>query len=137
MTEASYENEVRSLEECLLRADVRESSERLGELLARDFVEFGSSGRIFNREEAIAAVQAGPSEQLQLADFKAKILAPGLVLATYTSTRVSSTGQQVSALRSSLWRFREGRWQVIFHQGTPVPDSRSKRAPNPVVRAGG
>ena len=54
-----------------------------------------------------------------LSDFEARLLAPGVALVTYKTTRRASPGQPASAaLRSSLWVERENRWQVIFHQGT-------------------
>lgn len=50
MTNASLENHLRELEERLLQTDVRKSPEELDQLLADDFVEIGSSGRLFNKK---------------------------------------------------------------------------------------
>lgn len=48
---------LRGLEEALLLPDVRKS-ERLVELLADNFVEFGSSGRIYTKADLVATLQA-------------------------------------------------------------------------------
>ncbi|MHB0981085.1 MAG: DUF4440 domain-containing protein [Thermoleophilia bacterium] len=50
----------RALEEALLDPAVRQFQARLSELTADDFVEFGSSGRVFGKSDVLdAAVQAG------------------------------------------------------------------------------
>ena len=108
-------DEIRSLEEALLTRGVRGSAAELGRLLADDFVEFGSSGRIYTRAEALSALAAAPSSgeaAAPLTDFNIRELAPHVVLATYRS------GQ---SLRSSLWRREAGGWRVAFHQGTRLP----------------
>jgi hypothetical protein len=47
-------------------------------------------------------------------------LAPGVVLVTYNAVRQDESEEQLAySLRSSIWRLSEGRWQMIFHQGTP------------------
>jgi hypothetical protein len=98
---------------------VRGSPERLAVLLAEDFVEFGSSGRVFNRTEIIAALAKETATKRSLTEFKATMLSEDVALVTYRATR-RSTGDAaaVSALRSSIWRRRDGRWQMVFHQGT-------------------
>jgi hypothetical protein len=42
---------LRSLEEQLLQSDIRRSAAKVGDLLADDFVEFGSSGRVFSKSD--------------------------------------------------------------------------------------
>jgi len=105
-------DEIRSLEEALLMRGGPRSAGDLGRLLADDFVEFGSSGRIYTRDEALFQLAAAPSPgqpAATLTDFSIRELAPHVVLATYRS------GQ---SLRSSLWRREAGGWRVVFHQGT-------------------
>jgi hypothetical protein len=47
---------LRDLEEQLLKPEVRTSRDRVGYLLADDFIEFGSSGRIFDKRGVIEAL---------------------------------------------------------------------------------
>lgn len=109
------------LEEKLLTPAIKSSHQALGRLLADEFIEFGSSGRVYNKEQIIDGLQSESGRVITLSDFQVRSLAPDVVLATYRSTdRISSEGHPKRALRSSIWRFDSGRWQMIFHQGTPI-----------------
>jgi len=105
------------LEEELLRPEVRRDPGRLGALLAEEFREFGASGRIFDRAAILRELATEESAKLSLAAFACQRLAPDIALVTYRSHREDTTGTR-EALRSSLWILRDGRWQVLFHQGT-------------------
>ena len=78
---------LRRLEEELLNPEVRRSPDQVGDLLSDDFVEFGSSGGVFNKQQVIEALeQEGPSDpaiRLSLVDFTARRLASDVVLVTY------------------------------------------------------
>jgi len=111
---------LRQLEERLLQPEVRRSAQDVAELLADEFIEFGSSGRKFTKPQIIESLQQELPTRLALREFRATTLAPGVVLVTYRAVRQSGSEEQgVSSLRSSIWRRSEGRWQMIFHQGTP------------------
>jgi hypothetical protein len=102
----------RDLEERLLLPSVRASPDEVATLLADEFIEFGSSGRIYHKQQIILLLQqeqGGP--QCTLADFSARRLAADVVLVTY---RVVES----RTIRSSIWRSTNGRWQMVFHQGT-------------------
>ena len=43
----------RKLEERLLQPEVRRSSDEAGKLLAADFIEFGSSGAVYSRQQIL------------------------------------------------------------------------------------
>jgi hypothetical protein len=111
---------IRQLEEKLLTASGRTSTEAIAELLADEFVEFGSSGHVFNKEQIIDSLQQDDGTcQRSLRDFEATLLAPGIVLAKYRVSRIDAAGNQpVESLRSSIWKLIDGRWQMVFHQGT-------------------
>lgn len=116
---------LRELEERLLASDVRSSREDLSDLLADDFVEFGRSGRVYDRRQAIEALSAeidrNASIERTASDFRISLLAQGVALLTYRSTRRSAAGESVAhSLRSSIWKLADGRWRMVFHQGTPA-----------------
>lgn len=116
-----------SLETSLHRPEVRSSPALVANLLADEFIEFGRSGRVYNKQITIEALQdesSSPIDPLpQVADFLASSLSSNVVLVTYKSTRASNGSQKSHAtLRSSIWKMEAGQWQMIFHQGTPVPD---------------
>jgi hypothetical protein len=116
--ERSQAESIRHLEERLLRPDVRKSARAVADLHADEFMEFGSSGRIFDKQEMIAALQDEPTIQRSLLDFKTMVLASEVVLTTYRAVRRTTGGQTTYTLGSSIWRLVEGRWQMVFHQGT-------------------
>jgi hypothetical protein len=115
----AVEKHLRHLEERLLQPDMRKAAEEVAELLTEDFIEFGSSGRIFHREELIESLQSEPTMQRSLTNFTTSVLAPGVVLATYRVIRHDpAEAQPAYSLRSSIWKLIDGRWRILFHQGT-------------------
>ena len=103
---------------------VRRDRSLVAPLLADDFIEFGSSGKVYDKEAVLGALATDRSMAPRVADFSVKVLAPGLVLATFRtarSDRGTEAGRQT--LRSSVWREVSGRWQIVFHQGTPLPNA--------------
>src|SRR5712672_1179012 len=69
---------LRSLEEQLLQPNTRRSADKLCNLLADDFVEFGSSGRTFDKSKIIESLrqeqQQEQSAQRSIADFSTRSL---------------------------------------------------------------
>jgi hypothetical protein len=117
--EPVVENHLCQLEERLLQPNVRKSAEEVSELLSHEFIEFGSSGRIFDKQQIIASLQMEPTVRRSLVDFKTWSLAPAVVLVTYRAVRQGTSDQQpIHSLRSSIWKLIDGRWQLLFHQGT-------------------
>ncbi|WP_406724817.1 DUF4440 domain-containing protein [Streptomyces sp. GD-15H] len=100
----------------LLDPEVRRSPERVGALLHPEFVEFGASGRIWDRDSVIVLladehVWGDPAGTVS--GIKATRLAPDVVHLTYDTDH---NGRR--AHRSSLWRRTGQDWLLYFHQGT-------------------
>ncbi|WP_352503012.1 MULTISPECIES: DUF4440 domain-containing protein [unclassified Mesorhizobium] len=58
----------------------------------------------------------------EIRDFAVKPIAADAVLVLYRSIRRSDGGTpERRTLRSSIWKLFDGRWQMLFHQGTIVP----------------
>jgi hypothetical protein len=112
----TVEAQLRHLEEQLLQPEVRASAERVNALLADEFVEFGSSGQVFDKKQIIALLQQEMPTRRSLSNLLTTVLAERVVLVTYRATR--SSNPPVHTLRSSIWRLSNGRWQMVFHQGT-------------------
>jgi hypothetical protein len=108
------------LEEQLLQHSTRRDATALTSLLAEDFREFGSSGRIYTRQQIIDELAAESPRTITLSDPLCQQLADNLALLTYRSARTIPLKAASHALRSSLWVYRATRWQMIFHQGTPI-----------------
>lgn len=106
-------NNIYKLELSLLQSDVRKSPEKLNELIADNFVEFGCSGRIYNKREVISGLADEAPLEFSVENFSTSKLSESVVLATYKATSFLDT-----SLRSSIWKKHEGKWQMVFHQGT-------------------
>jgi hypothetical protein len=104
------------LESKLLMSATRKSPETVAAMLADGFREVGKSGRIFSKEEIIADLVAEDEVRISMTEFEAQLLSDEVALVTYRARRE----QDEESVRSSLWRKGEGRWQMVFHQGTRV-----------------
>jgi hypothetical protein len=106
------------LEGELWRAETRFDSRRMSEVLAPDFLEFGRSGRVYTREDALA-VPRGPIDAVfPLPEFRARLLHQDVAQVTYNGA-VTSGGVVRHARRSSIWSRTPNGWALRFHQGTP------------------
>lgn len=85
-------------------------------LLAFDFHEVSASGRVWTREAMLRELVGMPLRSHRTSEFRCTPLAETLALLNY---RTVVNGRET--LRVSLWVYREGRWQMMFHQGTLVP----------------
>lgn len=107
------------LEMQLLQPEARKSAVNIAALLVNDFLEIGSSGRMFNKKQIIEELQSESSGCHSLVDFKVTVLAQDVTLATYRAIRHGASGEQaVYSLHSSIWKLIDDRWQMVFHQGT-------------------
>lgn len=111
---------LRRLEQSLLDSAVRRDGNRLRELLDDDFLEFGSSGRVWTRKSIIdlLATETG-FHPPQIEEFECSVLGEKVALVTYRTVRVDPrSGERLASLRSSIWVRRDGVWRMRFHQGT-------------------
>jgi hypothetical protein len=111
----------RDLEEKLLRQETRNSPGEVASLLHPDFFEFGGSGTVWNRQQTIDRLAQEHLMERSLTNLSVLPLAPDVTLVTYRAVgRDVAGGNEWHSLRSSIWKLTDGRWQVIFHQGTPA-----------------
>lgn len=111
-----HEQEILRLELQLLNPEVRKSNVALEKLLADDFIEYGSSGRIYHKADILERLPVESPIIRTLTDVKAVLLAPKVCLVTYKI--VEQTAEKRCTLRSSIWKNQKGHWQLYFHQGT-------------------
>jgi hypothetical protein len=118
------EAHLRDLETRLLHPDIRRDPTQAAALIADDFLEIGASGRTYNKSAILELLQTEPPlPPITLSDFHARPLADNIILVTYRTTRHDASGHpSTSAKRSSIWIYRDSRWQVTFHQATPTPN---------------
>lgn len=115
----SERDEVVRRELLLLEPRTRSHKPSVLALLHPDFVEFGASGRKWDREsiaDALSAEEASAGKvEVQMLD--CVCLDKGAMLVSYRARRAGSV-----SLRSSVWVRHNGDWLIRFHQGTPIPD---------------
>lgn len=107
------------LEESLWISDTRFDRVYMEGVLHPEFVEFGCSGKIYSRDDTLTI----PSQAIhaKLMNIKVLRLADNVCQITYVSEVQYETVQLCN--RSSIWVNTDDRWQIIFHQGTPIPQS--------------
>ncbi len=111
---------IKTLETDLLQPETRRSPERLNALLADEFVELGTSGNRYTKEDILNILPASGAIRLRLFDFETREISPRTILVTYrVEKEIIESGERSWSVRSSLWRIRDGQWQILFHQGTP------------------
>jgi hypothetical protein len=113
MTNPQLQDHLYSFEERLLHPDRERDRTALIPLFADEFKEFCISGRIFNRQQVIDALLKSEPRPGTINNYYVESLAENVALATYRATTA-----RVVSHRSSLWIFRDDRWQLFFHQGT-------------------
>ena len=110
----ALKNVLLELELQLLKPHVRKAPGEIDQLLADKFFEFGSSGTIWYKKDFVGG-QGISVRDMILTNFQFYPLADDVVLVTY---HIKDVSRKQNTLRSSIWKFIEGRWQMFFHQGT-------------------
>lgn len=119
MKQLTFTEEFQLLEEKLLQPEIRQSVNDLKCIIDDDFMELGSSGCIYNKQQMIDVLPALPSVKITIMDFEAKLLAEGVVQTIYRAAKQCNETAEYS-LRSSIWLLKNEKWCIVFHQGTPV-----------------
>ena len=117
MTVSKTEKVIYELELSLMSSEVRNSAERIKDILSEDFFEFGSSGK---RYKYSAGDVFDTQYTYSVEDFKVTQIGEDCALATYRAVRTKEDLEIDCTLRSSLWRRENGMWKMLFHQGTPA-----------------
>jgi len=128
MRDEEIGKELRELEERLLQPDFRRSRPAVSALLAEELVEHGSSGRVYGKQQILDLLSAETQNRAAIEHFEARPLNADVVLVTYRSIRPGPPERGAAFLRSSLWVRREGRWQIVFHQGTRAAPEMAEEA---------
>ena len=111
---------LQTLELELFTNTTRKNAERVSTLLADNFREFGSSGRVYSKEDIVLTLQQESPVSISAVDFNVMFLSEGVALVTYKSEKEQQDGPSVAALRSSIWIKNGDDWSMIFHQGTKL-----------------
>jgi hypothetical protein len=111
-------NRILSLENALLSSDIRQSSEKLSQIVDESFFEFGSSGTTYRYRTGDTFPPLTGS--IYIENFAVIFPDENIALATYNTVKEVDSGIEISS-RSSLWKRNGEDWKIIFHQGTKHP----------------
>ena len=111
--------ELLRLELRLIQPKFRRDRAEVEKLLAPDFVEFGSSGKIWSRAEILSHLETESYTPPEISNLGCRMLCEDVALVMYRSVHASTeTREQIEVVRSSIWRRDGAGWQLCFHQGT-------------------
>ncbi len=114
-------DDVMALELEVQDAQCRASQSRLAEIFAPDFVEIGASSRRWDLDSTLQMLRDDAQDPdvagIEVRDLRARYLTPDVIQVFWTSHRAGRR-----ARRTSIWRRHQGQWQLVYHQGTPIPE---------------
>lgn len=113
------------LEENLWKTDFRFDVSKMDKVLALDFFEFGRSGKIYQRKDTLSINSQKIPCVFPLTDLNIRLLNENTAQVTYISV-VNYLESKEKSLRSSIWSRLDNRWQLRFHQGTPLEIENNK-----------
>ncbi len=116
----NVKNHIFNLENELIKSKVRKSSEKVSDLLDDNFFEFCSSGKEyrFNKNDTLLGFE---EEELcfEIIDFRIEWISDNCLLALYKAIKHNETDvKKKYTNRSSIWKCKQGKWKLYFHQGT-------------------
>ena len=106
------------LEKKLLGPLSRKDLVLFSELLSDTFIEFGTSGRIYDKKITLERLSNEDSITREAFDFSSVLLAPDIVQLRFKTRSKAEDGSIVTSLRSSIWKKNGLSWKLLFHQGT-------------------
>jgi len=124
MINKELEEKIISRETKILAAQKRRDFAAVEAALAYGFLEIGGSGQLFTKTQVLDRLKFVHVLDYSLDRFRLVSVNPTCVVLTYIAdVRRRYKGEEYSnrTYRSSTWVERNGAWQVIFHQATPLP----------------
>ncbi|WMN62234.1 nuclear transport factor 2 family protein (plasmid) [Pseudoalteromonas xiamenensis] len=106
----------------LLEPEVRSDPNALGALLDDEFYEISANGLVFNKHHVLTRLPKEKVPQFYNQQFTGRMLHEHIVQLSYRAAYRSTARSEFHfSMRMSLWRFKNNRWQLYYHQGTPCP----------------
>ena len=118
----NLEEAIISLEETLFQKEIRNSGERLSELLSPEFREIGASGNYFGLDEVLRSLPTEDEWSIKALDYSFRRLSDDIAQLTYRAfIKHSATDEGVYSIRNSIWKkHSDDQWKMEFHQATKV-----------------
>ncbi len=118
---------IKDLELELLSPEVRKNKKRLNELLADDFIEFASAGFAIDKKYVLSNLPKENNVNWKVSDIKVSMLSNDLFLITYKVKKTDVKNKIIiNSMRSSIWKDFNGKFKMVFHQGTLIKTDATK-----------
>lgn len=101
------------LEELLISLEEGKKQNLFQELIADDFLEIGSSGKVYTKDAVFEALKHEKERNIVITGAVIKCISENIYLLVYQSQEPERIVK-----RSSIWVKNENKWQILFHQGT-------------------
>lgn len=112
----TLEQEILEYEKIFFKKEFCGNLQNLEDRIHHEFIEFGKSGQIYNKNEIIKHLNKLDSDRnIHILNFKIKELRNNLIMANYISYENET---ELMALRTSIWIKDKIHWKLYFHQGT-------------------
>ena len=123
-TNSSTEEFIRFLEDAWVNAIVHKDTNVLNHVIADDFGGLSPNGFAYTKQEAISDVQSGSYvvDSMVLENVKVRVYGD-TALVTFYQNEKSKFGDEDRSGRyafTDVWVKRDGVWQAVASQGTPV-----------------
>lgn len=105
----------------LLLPETRKSTTKLKELLSENFIEIGSSGKIFALKEVLENLPKEKDWRAKISDISFRMISEDVAQLFYDCVIYHHSDEKGSySRRSSIWKNESDTWKIIFHQGTRI-----------------
>lgn len=107
--------------EILLTEDeIRNDANEISNLLSTDFIEYTSSGKIYHYTVGDVFGSNDGKIVIDRESIKCTKLSEDVFLLLYIAVKSSNNDNSIRSNRSSIWKNVEGKWKIVFHQGTNI-----------------
>ena len=112
---------VQELEIKLLDRAFRTNQNFLNEVLHDEFQECGSTGDLLNKHDILSNLPNEDSTTVfECGDLTTKVVSESVLINTFTAIKHVENHENVISFRSSVWKFADKGWRMIYHQGTKL-----------------
>ncbi len=103
----------------LVSPTTRHNVEVIKQLIDKEFIEVGASGRRFGYDDVIKRLPIESPMRCLQSDFECRLLAPTIAQLCYHAIIYTNNGELYSR-RTSVWRLEHVsmQWKMLYHQGT-------------------
>lgn len=114
-------NTIKDLELSLLNPEVRSSREKLNRLISDDFIEFGTSGNKYTKNDILERLPNTLDRiEYKVGDFSVSTPSENIAITNFKTEKIINGKDKVFSKRSSHWRKTNGEWQMYLHEATRI-----------------